>query len=53
MDKLRSSLGEDRFSAFIKEYAENYANQISTGEDFFSTLNAYIELDSLTWLPEY
>jgi len=53
MDKLRSSLGEDRFSAFIKEYAENYANQISTEEDFFSTLNAYIELDSLTWLPEY
>ncbi len=53
MDKLRSSLGEDRFSEFIKEYAKNYSNQISTGEDFFSALNNYLDQDSLTWLPEY
>jgi len=53
LDKLRSSLGEDKFSSFMKEYAADYSNQISTGEDFFCTLSTYLDLDSLSWLPEY
>ena len=53
LDILRSSMGEDKFSSFIKEYARSYSNQISSGDDFFSTLNNYLDPDSLTWLTEY
>lgn len=53
LDKLRSSLGEERFMDFLREYARDYSNQISTGEDFFSLLNTYLDLDSQTWLTEF
>ncbi len=50
LDILRSSMGEDKFSSFIKEYARSYSNQISSEEDFFSILNNYLDPDSLTWV---
>jgi len=53
LDKLRGELGEDKFSEFLKEYAGQFSNKISTGEDFLSLLNSYQALDSVIWLSDY
>jgi len=46
-------MGDEIFFAFLREYAGEYKNQITTGEDFFALLNSYLDLNSLVWLPSY
>ena len=53
LDDLRKVMGDETFFVFLREYAGQYKNQITTGEDFFSLLNSYLDLNSLVWLPSY
>lgn len=53
LDALRKVMGDEIFFVFLREYAGEYKNQITTGEDFFSLLNSYLDLNSLVWLPSY
>jgi aminopeptidase N len=51
--RLRDSLGDEIFFAFLREYASRYQGEIVTGDDFFSLLGEYVDLDQLDWLGEY
>jgi hypothetical protein len=46
-------MGDEKFSEFLYEYADQFSNKISTGEDFISLLNSYHALDSVLWLSDY
>lgn len=51
--RLRDSLGEEAFYAFLQEYLTRYAGGIASGQDFFNTLENYTELEKLDWLGEF
>jgi hypothetical protein len=51
--RLRDSLGDEIFFAFLREYASRYQGEIVTGDDFFSLLGEFVDLDQLDWLGEY
>ncbi|MDZ7843454.1 MAG: M1 family metallopeptidase [Anaerolineales bacterium] len=50
--RLRETLGETRFYAFLQDYLVSYENQVASGEDFFRLLDGYLEEDP-GWLGEY
>jgi hypothetical protein len=51
--QLRSSLGEELFYSFLRDYVSSFEKGIVTGDDFFALLGEYVEVDSLQWLGEY
>jgi len=53
MQKMRESIGDDAFFAFIKDYTENHAYQIATASDFFETLSTHSDVDLSPILAEY
>ena len=53
LDALRRVMGDETFFEFLREYSREYKNQITNGEDFFSLLSSYLDLNSLTWLAAY
>lgn len=50
---LRNSIGEGKFLNFLSDYLVQYSNQIVSGEDFFTTLENYIDLEDLAFMGEY
>lgn len=50
--RLRETLGETRFYAFLRDYLAAYSNRVASGEDFFRLLDEYLEEDP-GWLGEY
>ncbi len=53
MTALKNELGEEQFYSFLREYAARNRDQLITGEDFFSLLEEYVEVDNLVWVEEY
>ena len=53
LNNLRGLMGEEMFIDFIQVYAEEQSDQISSGADFFSILERYIDLSNQEWLREY
>lgn len=53
MQKMRESIGDDAFFAFIKDYTEKHAYQIATAGDFFETLSTHSDVDFSPMLAEY
>ena len=53
MAALKNELGEEQFYLFLREYADRNRDQLVTGEDFFSLLEEYVDIESLNWLEMY
>ena len=53
MAALKGALGEEQFYIFLREYASMFQDEIASGEDFFSLLAQYLDLNELTWIKEY
>ena len=53
LNKIRSLMGDEIFIDFVQDYAEEKRDQIATGEDFFSILERYIDLENQEWIREY
>lgn len=50
---LRDRMGDDQFFAFLRDYYESQERQLSTAEDFFTTLNRHTDVDISSLLEEY
>jgi len=50
---LKDVLGDELMYDFLREYAANNKNEIAESEDFFSLLNTYLDVNSLSWINEY
>ena len=53
IDALKNELGEEQFYTFLREYAVQNRDQLVTGEDFFSLLGEYLEVEKLVWMEGY
>jgi hypothetical protein len=53
LNNLRSLMGGEMFLLFIQDYALEFKDQIASEEDFFSTLEGYMDLSNQEWLSEY
>lgn len=51
--RLKTTLGDEAYYGFLRNYVQQFRNQIATGEDFFQLLGEYIDLDSQGWIVEY
>ena len=51
--QLREELGDERYYQFLRVYAAEMSNQVADGEDFFTLLGEYTEVEELPWLGEY
>ncbi len=45
LEDLRTSIGDEAFFAFLRDYAERYRYQIATRADFFDTLAHHTNMD--------
>jgi hypothetical protein len=45
LEDLRTSIGDEAFFAFLKDYADTYRGQIATRGDFFNTLARHTDAD--------
>jgi hypothetical protein len=50
---VRDRMGDDEFFAFLRDYYESQERQLSTAEDFFTTLNRHTDVDISSLLEEY
>lgn len=52
-DELRGAVGEEGFYLFLQAYAERFAGEFATGDDFFALLQEYAGSDVDEVLPDY
>jgi aminopeptidase N len=50
---LRERMGDEEFFAFLRDYYESQAQQLSTSDDFFAILNRHTAVDISSLLEEY
>lgn len=50
---LRDRMGDDEFFAFLRDYQESQANELSTADDFFSILSRHTAVDLSSLREEY
>jgi hypothetical protein len=50
---LRALIGDEAFFAFLRDYADTYAGQIVTSDDFFGLLAEHTDADIQPLLDEY
>jgi hypothetical protein len=50
---LRRSMGREEFYAFLRDYCQSQAHELSTGADFFSILSRHTDDDLSPLLEEY
>lgn len=53
MRDLRTAMGDEAFFALLREYAEQGAGRITTGEDFFELVGIYAEMNLQALRSEY
>ncbi len=53
LSDVRDRMGDEAFFAFLRDYYESRARQLSTAEDFFSILYRHSEVDISSLLEEY
>ena len=53
LEKLRETIGEQAFFAFLPDFAEKQASQITTGDDFFAILEEHTQADLSELLDQY
>lgn len=53
IQELRDLIGDETFFAFLRDYAETYAGQIVTREEFFELLAEHSQADIQPLLDEY
>lgn len=53
LEELRTRIGDAAFFAFVKDYRTRYANQIVSGDDFFSTLREHTDADFSDIVAKY
>ncbi|GAG95629.1 unnamed protein product, partial [marine sediment metagenome] len=51
--EMRDLVGGDTFFAFIFAYAQEFARQIATADDFFALLENYSQADITPLLDKY
>jgi transcriptional regulator with XRE-family HTH domain len=50
---VRERMGDEEFFAFLRDYYESQAQELSTAEDFFAILNRHTAVDISSLLEEY
>jgi len=50
---LRETIGDEAFFAFLKDYAQSHRYKITTGKEFFTTLDKYTDADLTPILESY
>jgi len=53
MSVLKDVMGDEALYTFLADYQEQFQNQIASGDDFFTVLNAYLVVEDQDWLEEY
>jgi hypothetical protein len=53
LNDLRIQIGDEAFFAFLRDYADTYANQFATGNDFFRVLANHTNVDLSNILTTY